>query len=114
MVLVRERAALYRIGMNKLRGLREKAGLSQEELAKQVDSHQPRIVDWEKEPHESGYRRIPLDTARKMVVILDCMLTDLRPDLLNVRSIDVLLEGAPTAIQDDIRNYAIYRLGQRG
>lgn len=99
--------------MNKLRQFRELAGLSQKELANKIHSHQPRIADWEKEPHEKGYRPIPLKTARKMAVELDCMLTDLRPDLLTAESIDILLEGASQALRNDVRDYAIYKLRQR-
>lgn len=99
--------------MNHLRALRERAGLSQGQLAKKVRSYQSKISAWEKQPHEDGYRQIPLDKAREASVVLDCLLTELRPDLRESKSIDVLLKGAPAAIREDVRNYAIYRLGQK-
>jgi len=113
MVLDGGLAARYRIGMNKLRLHREKAKLSQGALAKKIGTHQSKISLWEKEPHEDGYRLIPLAKAKEAATILNCLLTELRPDLLTAKSIDVLLEGAPQAIREDIRNYAIFRLGQR-
>jgi transcriptional regulator with XRE-family HTH domain len=113
MVLGKADPIQYRIGMNKLRAFREKAGLSQAQLAKAVGSYQSRIAAFEKNPGSDGYRRVPLETAREIAVVLDCMLTDLRPDLLSTGSIDVLLEGSPKELRDEIRDYAIYKLAQR-
>ena len=97
--------------MSKLRIYRENARLSQAALGNKIGSHQSKISSWEKEPDEKGYRRIPLDKAREAATVLNCLLTELRPDLLTAKSIDVLLEGAPATIREDIRSYAIFRLG---
>ena len=98
--------------MSKLKLFRELRGLSQGELAKAIKTNQARISNWEKEPGQKGYRQIPLKTARDAATVLNCLLTELRPDLLSTKSIDLLLEGAPAAIRDDIRDYAIYKLKQ--
>jgi transcriptional regulator with XRE-family HTH domain len=92
---------------NKLRRLREAAGLSQGELADRIGSFQTKISAW-----ESGARGIPLDKAILIAHALDCFLTELRPDLLKAKSIDVMLQGAPKPVIDDVRNYALFRLSQ--
>lgn len=99
--------------MNRLKDLREKAGLTQHQLADKIGSHQPRIADWEREPDEKGYRRIPLDKARAAAKALGCMLWDLRPDILQDNSFDLMLEGADAAFKEDVRNYIKFKSAQR-
>lgn len=113
MVLAAEHQFPYRYGMNKLRDLREKAGLTQHQLAAAIRSHQPRIADWEREPGEPRYRRIPLEKARAAAKVLNCMLWDLRPDILQDNSFDLMLEGADDAFKDDVRDYIIFKSNQR-
>lgn len=99
--------------MNKMRSLREAAGLTQRTLAEKARSHQPRIADWEKQPHENGYRRIPLDKAKLVAKALDCNLWDIRPDILSAESFDLMLEGSSAQFKKDIRDYIIFKAAQR-
>jgi transcriptional regulator with XRE-family HTH domain len=90
--------------MNKLRGLREKAGLSQNKLAKQIGAQQCHVSLW-----ESGARPIPYDKAYKAAKVLGCLATELRP---GIPGIDFLLQGAPQALIDDVRDYTLFQLRQ--
>jgi transcriptional regulator with XRE-family HTH domain len=98
---------------NRLRQLREAAKLTQKELAQKIGTQQSQIDRWEKQADEKGYRRIPLDWARKAAKALDCMLWDLRPDILNDNSFDLLLEGASEEFKKDVRDYIIFKSEQR-
>lgn len=100
--------AQYRFGMSKLRIFRERAGLSQAELAKKIGGRQPHISEY-----ELGVRAIPLDKAIEAAIVLQCPLTELYPGLVKANSIDVLLMGAPEAIKKEVREYALFRLGKK-
>jgi transcriptional regulator with XRE-family HTH domain len=114
LVFVFGKGSIYPIGMNnRLRELRERAKLTQKELAKKMGTQQAQIDRWEKQPDEKGYRRIPLPWARKAVRELHCMLWEVRPDVLTDESVDLLLEGAPPDVKKDVIDYAIFKLEQR-
>jgi transcriptional regulator with XRE-family HTH domain len=97
---------------NRLRQLRERAKLTQAELARRMGTQQAQIDRWEKQPDEKGYRQIPLQWARKALKPLDCMLWEIRPDVLADESFDLLLEGAPADVKKDVRDYVIFKLEQ--
>lgn len=100
--------------MNQLRPLRQKAGISQYKLGHRIGAYQSKVSAWEMEPGQVGYRRIPLDKAIAAAAVLGCFLTELRPDLRDAESIDVLLKGAPAALREEVRNYVMFRLGGAG
>lgn len=97
---------------NRLRELRERAKLTQKELAKQMGTQQSQVDRWEKEESDEYYRKISLPWARKAAKVLGCMLWELRPDVLNDRSVDLLLDGASAELVKDVRDYAIFKLQQ--
>lgn len=113
MVLAAESHAPYRNGMSRLRELRERAKLTQGQLAARLGTQQPQVARWEKDEDDPKFRRIPLPYARKATKIFECMLWELRPDILSDKSIDLLLEGAPDALRQEVLRYAKYQLSQK-
>lgn len=114
MVFALGEAIIYPNGMDsRLRELRDRAKLTQKELADRMGTQQAQINRWEKRPNENGYRRISLPWARKAAKELHCMLWELRPDILTDKSIDLLLEGAPDDLKEEVLGFAKYRLSQR-
>lgn len=110
-------SALYRSGMdraNKLKELRERAGLTQAELAEAIHSQQPRVADFERQPGEKNYRRIPLEKAKAAARVLRCPLWAIRPDILSADSIDLMLEGQSDAFKKEVRDYIIFKQSQQG
>lgn len=57
---------------NKLKEMREKKGMTQEELAEKITQSPALIEAW-----ESGQKRLPLEFALKLIVVLDCTLEEL-------------------------------------
>lgn len=97
----------YHLGMNRLRKYREmvKPHLSGHKLAAKLGTQQPQVNRWERwgEPGAPpSARQIPIWWAIRAAKILGCRPIDLRPDLQNLRSLDLMIEGSPEDVQDRI------------
>jgi transcriptional regulator with XRE-family HTH domain len=93
----------YRNGMNPLRAFREKAGLSQQQLAEKAGTSQPQIVRLEKEPDEDDYREMTVSWALRLAPPLGITPIELFPQLLeSLRSdsIDALLVGVSSEVRE--------------
>jgi transcriptional regulator with XRE-family HTH domain len=93
----------YRNGMNPLRTFREKAGLSQQQLADKAGTPQPQIVRLEKEPDEDDYREMTVSWALRLAPPLGITPIELFPQLLETLrsdSIDALLVGTAPEVRE--------------
>jgi len=92
--------------MNALRKYREgmRPKMSQAALAVKMKTQPPQISRWERwgDPTAPDARQIPIYYAIQAAKILGCRPIELRPDLQALRSLDLVLEGAPETIVDRI------------
>lgn len=99
----------YRNGMNPLRAFREKAGLSQQQLADLAGTSQPQILRLEKEPDEAEYREMTATWALRLAPHLGIQPLQLFPQLLT-GSLDALLVDAPPEVRETIYRIAVEAL----
>jgi transcriptional regulator with XRE-family HTH domain len=76
--------------MNPLIMHRERAGLTQKELAQRSGTYQERISDY-----EAGKRKIPPKQAVKLAKVLNCKASDLLPGRIEALIVAVIADGPP-------------------
>ena len=111
MVLDQGEMEQYPLGMNRLLKYRLalKPPMSQRQFAVLLGTQQPQVSRWERWGDQSvpDARQIPWYWARRAAAILKVRPIDLRPDFQHMRSLDLMIEGAPESVQDRI--WAIVR-----
>lgn len=91
--------------MSKLRELRKKAKLSQQQLADKSGVPQPSIVRFEKPKGDNEWRPITRGAAGKLATALGCTPQELLPPIEG--SIDELLVDVDPEIREAIRQLAV-------